>query len=114
MNQRQLYRRLFGVVGGLALMLPVQAQSTGTEQGAQRERRETSHVAAGQKQKVKGVIISREADSFTLRDQIGSDITVNLTNATKVEEKKSNPFRRAENYATTQLLRGLSVEVEGH
>ena len=114
MNRHQGYRLLWGLVAGLALALPVAAQSTGTtQQGAQRERRQTSSVAAGQKQKVKGVIISREADSFTLRDQIGSDIKVSLTNATKVEEKKSNPFRRAENFATTQLLRGLTVEVEG-
>jgi outer membrane protein OmpA-like peptidoglycan-associated protein len=30
-----------------------------------------------------------------------------------VKERKSNPFRRAKNYATTQLLRGLNVKVEG-
>jgi outer membrane protein OmpA-like peptidoglycan-associated protein len=40
-------------------------------------------------------------------------VQVNLTNITKVEEKKGNPFRRAKNYGTTQLLRGLTVEVEG-
>src|SRR5262245_6353545 len=34
-------------------------------------------------------------------------------NITKVEEKKGNPFRRAKDYGTTSLLRGLSVEVEG-
>src|SRR5262249_37011914 len=36
-----------------------------------------------------------------------------MTNVTKVEEKKGNPFRRAKNYGATSLLRGLSVEVEG-
>jgi len=36
-----------------------------------------------------------------------------LTDYTEVKEKKKNPFRRANNYATTQLLRGLYVEVEG-
>jgi outer membrane protein OmpA-like peptidoglycan-associated protein len=57
--------------------------------------------------------VKRDADSFILRDLSGGDIQVNLTNVTKVEEKKSNPFRRAKNYGTTSLLRGLSIEVEG-
>jgi outer membrane protein OmpA-like peptidoglycan-associated protein len=73
----------------------------------------TARVPAGQKQKIKGVIVRRDADSFILRDLSGVETTISLTNSTKVEEKKSNPFRRAKNYATTQLLRGLSVEVEG-
>lgn len=70
-------------------------------------------VAAGQKQKVKGVIIKRDADSFVMRDQAGADYVVNLASSTKVEEKKSNPFRRSKDYATTELLRGLTIEVEG-
>jgi len=70
-------------------------------------------VAAGQKQKVRGVIIKRDADSFMLRDQAGADYVVALNDKTKVEEKKSNPFRGAKNYATTELLRGLNIEVEG-
>ncbi len=70
-------------------------------------------VVSAEKQKTKGVIIKRDADSFVLRDQSGADVTVMLTANTKVKEKKSNPFRSGKNYATTQLLRGLNVEVEG-
>ncbi|MGE0886364.1 MAG: OmpA family protein [Blastocatellales bacterium] len=70
-------------------------------------------VPAGTKKKLEGVIISREPDSFILRDQTGSDYTVALTGSTKVEEKKGNPFRGAKKYGVTQLLRGLTVEVEG-
>lgn len=74
---------------------------------------QATKVAAGQKQKVRGVIMRRDADSFMMRDQAGADYVVSLTDRTKVEEKKSNPFRGAKNYATTELLRGLTVEVEG-
>jgi len=70
-------------------------------------------VPAGSKQKYRGVIVKRESDSFILRDVTGGDVKINLTNDTKVEEKKSNPFRRAKNYGATSLLRGLTVEVEG-
>jgi len=70
-------------------------------------------VPAGSKKKIEGVIISREPDSFILRDQTGSDYEIGLTGSTKVEEKKSNPFRGAKKYGVTQLLRGLTVEVEG-
>jgi OOP family OmpA-OmpF porin len=60
-----------------------------------------------------GVILKRDADTITLREAAGTSLVVMLTNSTEVKEKKSNPFRRARNYATTQLVRGLSVEVVG-
>ena len=93
---------LFGLVLGLSL--PTAAQDDSSR---------VSRVPAGQKQKIRGVIVKREADSFILRDITGSEIQVDLSNITKVEEKKGNPFRRAKDYGTTALLRGLSVEVEG-
>src|SRR5215475_10582782 len=88
----------------LGLNLPTAAQDDSSR---------VSRIPAGQKQKLRGVIVKREADSFILRDITGSEVQVDLTNITKVEEKKGNPFRRAKDYGTTALLRGLSVEVEG-
>jgi outer membrane protein OmpA-like peptidoglycan-associated protein len=70
-------------------------------------------MAPGQRAKVNGVITKRDADSFIVRDLNGGEVLVTLNNFTKVEEKKSNPFRRAKNYNTTLLLRGLTVEIEG-
>jgi outer membrane protein OmpA-like peptidoglycan-associated protein len=74
-----------------------------------------AHVAGatGQKQKIKGVIVSREADSFKLRDMSGVDTTILLNSGTKLEEKKGNPFRSAKRYSANQLVRGLNLEVEG-
>ncbi len=91
------------------MAFPVLAQSTGNQEGGPQILR----VPAGQKQKIKGVIVKRDVDNFVLRDERGMELTINLTNSTKVEEKKSNPFRRPRNYATTELMRGLSVEIEG-
>jgi outer membrane protein OmpA-like peptidoglycan-associated protein len=90
------------------------AQEMSQGQGTKGESRQILPVAPGQKLKIKGVIVKRGADSFTLRDQLGSDLTVNLTTTTKVEEKKKNPFRGAKTYNTDQLIRSLIVEVEGH
>lgn len=70
-------------------------------------------IQSGAKKKIAGTIVSRDADNFILRDMTGGDVQVMLTGNTKVEEKKSNPFRRSKNYGTTQLLQGLTVEVEG-
>ena len=70
-------------------------------------------VAAGQKTKMTGVILKRESDAFYMRDINGGDVQVVLNNFTKVQEKKSNFFRAGKNYSTTNLLRGLVVEVEG-
>jgi outer membrane protein OmpA-like peptidoglycan-associated protein len=76
-------------------------------------RRMQTQVASGQKMKVEGLILSRDNDSFILRDATGSELTVQLPATAKVQEKKSNPFRGAKKYSTAQVIRGLYVEVEG-
>ncbi len=105
MKRNQLNYFLFVLVVGLSLTSLAYAQAT--------DKNAHQPAMAGQKQKIKGVIVKRDSDSFILRDQSGAETTVSLTNNTKVAEKKGNPFRGAKNYAVTQLLRGLSVEVEG-
>jgi outer membrane protein OmpA-like peptidoglycan-associated protein len=66
-----------------------------------------------EKMKIEGEIIKREGDNFTLHTLAGSELMVQLSNSTKIEEKKSNPFRGARKYSSTDLLPGLHVEVEG-
>ncbi len=108
MKRNLLGLLFFGLAFGLSLTAT--AQDTAN---AQSDSNRLTRVPAGQKAKLRGVIVKREADSFILRDLNGSDVQVNLSNLTRVEEKKGNPFRRAKNYGTTSLLRGLAVEVEG-
>jgi OOP family OmpA-OmpF porin len=69
-------------------------------------------VVSGQKMKVKGVVVRRDADTFIVRDANGVDTTVRLDNSTNV--KANGGFLRSgSNYAQTQILRGLNLEVEG-
>ena len=76
-------------------------------------RKVQTQVASGQKMKVQGLIVSRDGNSFTIRDMTGSEVTVQLAATTKVEEKKGNPFRGAKKYSNDHVIRGLFVEVQG-
>ena len=69
-------------------------------------------VASGQKMKIKGVVVRRDADTFVIRDANGVDTTVSLNDRTSV--KTNGGFLRSgTNYAQTNILRGLNLEVEG-
>ena len=69
-------------------------------------------VASGQKMKIKGVVIRRDADTFVVRDMNGVDTTVRLDDRTTVKTK-GGFLRSGSNYAQTQILRGLNLEIEG-
>jgi outer membrane protein OmpA-like peptidoglycan-associated protein len=69
-------------------------------------------ITSGEKMKVKGVVVRRDSDTFVLRDANGVDTTVRLSDHASV---KSNGgfLRSGTNYAQTNILRGLNLEVEG-
>ena len=69
-------------------------------------------VASGQKVKIKGVVTRRDADTFVVRDNNGVDTVVRLDDRTSVKAK-GGFLRSGSNYAQTQILRGLNLEVEG-
>src|SRR5690349_22664410 len=69
-------------------------------------------VPAGSKMKFKGVVISRDADIFTIRDRTRQDYQVLITDNTSI--KTNGGFLRSgKKYPVTDILRGLIVEVEG-
>ncbi|HJZ83335.1 MAG TPA: OmpA family protein [Pyrinomonadaceae bacterium] len=69
-------------------------------------------ISSGQKMKIKGVVVHRDPDTFTVRDLGGVDTIVRLTDRTSV---KSNGgfLRSGTNYGQTNIIRGLNLEVEG-
>jgi outer membrane protein OmpA-like peptidoglycan-associated protein len=83
----------------------VAAQDTSTTASART-------VASGQKMKVVGVVIRRDADTFIVRDINGVDTTVRLDDRTSVKAK-GGFLRSGANYGQTQILRGLNLEVDG-
>jgi outer membrane protein OmpA-like peptidoglycan-associated protein len=82
--------------------------------GAQSDSRKMqTQVASGQKMKVQGTVLKHEGDTLTVRDASGTEMMVQVAGNTKIEEKKSNPFRGSKKYTADQVIRGLFVEVEG-
>jgi OmpA-OmpF porin, OOP family len=73
---------------------------------------QTRTINDGQKLKVTGVVIKRDADSFTLREPDGTETVVALTGKTKVRMRKG-AFRADLRSRASLSLRGLRVEVKG-
>src|SRR5262249_43336023 len=71
-----------------------------------------SSVQSGRKQKIYGIIAKRDGNTLVVRDRSKAEHKVDLTSTTKIQERKSNPFRGARDYDTSSLLRGLWVEIE--
>ena len=69
-------------------------------------------MAAGQKAKVKGSIVRRDAETFSIHDDQDMETVVLLTDRTTVKSK-GGFLRSGKNFDVTSLLRGLPVEVEG-
>jgi outer membrane protein OmpA-like peptidoglycan-associated protein len=69
-------------------------------------------VPSGSKMKFRGVVISRDADLFTIRDRSRADYQVLITDDTSIKTH-GGFLRSGKRYPVTDILRGLIVEVEG-
>ncbi|HKP38476.1 MAG TPA: OmpA family protein [Pyrinomonadaceae bacterium] len=105
-NSFSLFRSI-ALAFGLVLTLSPLAigQNTNTQT-------RTRTVASGEKMKIKGVVVRRDVDTFTVRDITGNDTVVRLTDQTSVKTK-GGVFSGGTRYASAQILRGLNLEVEG-
>jgi len=69
-------------------------------------------IPSGAKMKFQGVVIGRDADTFTIRDRNRADYQVLITDNTSI--KTNGGFLHGgKKYPVTDILRGLIVEVEG-
>lgn len=105
--------RSIALAFGLALALsPLAFGQNSTQTSTPTDASRARSVSSGQKMKIKGVVVRRDADTFTVRDLNGVDTVVRLTDRTSV--KTNGGFLRGgTNYGTTNILRGLNLEVEG-
>lgn len=107
--------RLNAMVGCLALLLVATAQVFGQSPSAQTNKPRNlslQSVPNGAKLKFKGVVVSRDGDTFTLRDRNRADYQVLMTDSTSI--KTNGGFLRfGKKYPATDILRGLILEVEG-
>jgi outer membrane protein OmpA-like peptidoglycan-associated protein len=70
-------------------------------------------LSSGQKYKVKGVVVAKDDDStFVVRDATGVDTRVIVAPTASVKTK-GGWFGGGDRVATSQIVRGLNLEVEG-
>ena len=96
----------------LTLLLALAPLAFAQDAGASSQRNNSTAVASGQKMKIKGVVTRRDGDTFVVQDQTGSTVTVLLSDKTSVKTK-GGFLGGGTNYAVTNILRGLNLEVEG-
>jgi outer membrane protein OmpA-like peptidoglycan-associated protein len=67
-----------------------------------------------QVKKLKGIVVKRDADWFTMSDTMGGPQTVVvMTESTEVKSHKRGAFRGSKEYGASYVLRGLRLEVDG-
>ena len=103
-------KTLTGQLLGLALVLALAPAAFA--QGQTSNTASNTNVVANQKMKIKGVVTSRDSEGFTIRDASSVETRVLLTDRTSVKTK-GGFLSSGKNYGTTQILRGLNLEVEG-
>lgn len=70
------------------------------------------NLTAGQKYKIKGVVVSKDDASFIVRDTTGVDTRVAVAPNTSIKTK-GGFFGGGDTVAVNQIVRGLNLEVEG-
>jgi OmpA-OmpF porin, OOP family len=105
--------RPFTLVCGLGLVLAIAASAqVSTNQTPNSQNVSLRSVPNGSKMKFQGVVISRDADTFTIRDRSRADYQVLISDNTSVKTY-GGFLRSGKKYPVTDILRGLIVEVEG-
>ena len=105
--------RQFTLVCGLGLVMAIAASAqVSTSQTQNRSNVSLRSVPSGSKMKFQGVVISRDADMFTIRDRSRADYQVLISDNTSVKTY-GGFLRSGKKYPVTDILRGLIVEVEG-
>ena len=107
--------RAFVLVVSLICLSAVTPLALGQAQDTQATRARTANIQSipnGAKLKFKGVVISRDADTFTIRDRNRTDYQVLITDRTSIKTH-GGFLRSGKRYPVTDILRGLIVEVEG-
>jgi len=69
-------------------------------------------LTSGQKYKIKGVVVSKDDNSFIVRDAVGVDTKVVLASNTSIKTK-GGFFGGSKDAPLTSVTRGLNLEVEG-
>src|SRR5258706_9584056 len=106
--------RTFTISCGVALMMaitPLVSAQVSTNPTRSNQDLSLRSVPSGSKMKFQGVVMSRDADTFTIRDRSRADYQV-LINDNPSIKTNGGFLRSGKKYPVTDILRGLIVEVE--
>ena len=113
MSFKRFYPLMVGcVLAVLVSVAPAVMGQVSTTQTTQAQNLTLRSVPSGSKMKFRGVVISRDADVFTIRDRSRADYQVLITDNTSIKTH-GGFLRSGKKYPVTDILRGLIVEVEG-
>ena len=113
MSFKKFYPFTMGcVLAVLMSMAPAVLGQVSTTTTTQAQNTSLRSVPSGSKMKFRGVVISRDADIFTIRDRSRADYQVLITDNTSIKTH-GGFLRSGKKYPVTDILRGLIVEVEG-
>jgi len=105
-NVRKLNILILTALTALVMSVPVFAQDDNGNATAQ-----TRSVTAGQKMKLKGVVVAKDVDKIIVRDDLGIDTQVVLGSASV--KSKGGFFGGSKDVNANNIVRGLYVEIEG-
>jgi outer membrane protein OmpA-like peptidoglycan-associated protein len=109
-------KRAMPIIFALAMVIMAAAVATAqvpTQSALDRDRNlSIRSVPSGAKMKFQGVVITRDGETFTIRDRTRTDYSVLITDRTSIKTK-GGFFSSGKKYPVTDILRGLIVEVEG-
>lgn len=94
----------------LVLMIAMLLPCSGYGQAQPTQKRT---IQEGQPTTIKGVIISRDGETFVVRDMSRTDTTVVLTDSTKIRTERKGLLRGNKAFDVTALLPGLILQVKG-
>ena len=104
--------RPFTLVCGLVIAMAPLVSAQVSSQTTNNQNVSLRSVPSGSKMKFRGVVISRDGDTFTIRDRSRADYQVLISDQTSVKTY-GGFLRGGKKYPVTDILRGLIVEVEG-
>jgi outer membrane protein OmpA-like peptidoglycan-associated protein len=70
-------------------------------------------IGEGQELKTEGIVVARNAETFSLREADGTQTVVVWTNKTKIKTVRKGLFRADRSSKASEIVRGLRLKVEG-
>ena len=99
-------------IGAIGVFAQDTQKQTSQTQNNQTQNVQTRSLVSGQKYKIKGVVVAKDDNSFTVRDSVGVDTKVIISPNTSIKTK-GGFFGGGDKIASAQIIRGLNLQVDG-